>query len=102
MSWCRSPIYIWMNCDGIIFCNDYTGHMHKELIAIPVKFDEDANDIAFKHMAEHYHKFIQQKKFDEADLLLFHMEDYYIATKPILRRLVYRVMFKFHEKYGID
>lgn len=102
MSWCRSPIYMWMNCDFVIFCNDYKKHMHKELLSIKLKDGENADDVAFKHMAEHYHKFIKQKRFDEAELLLSNMEDDYILTKPILRRLVNNAIFKFHDKYGIE
>ena len=105
MSFIRDPIYVYSSYDGL-HCSeniDIKGSLHKDEWYYRYRGKDNIDDLAFKHMAEHYRKMAGNPETDnDAMLIYFYAWNRYISHLPILGWLIRRLEWRFSEKYGFE
>lgn len=104
MSYIRNPIYIWgtgseLNCHEVM---DMKHSLHKDGWIHTYK-GKEADDIAFRHMAEHYRKMVDDPDTNNDAMLIYYSAwDRYISSIPILGWLIRRLSWRFSVQYGFE
>ena len=103
MSYIRDPIYLYGSCHGL-HCSENIGmqeSLHEEPWYYEYKGGENIDEFAFKHMAEHFRKMIENPKTDnDAMLIYYNAWCRYISHIPLLGWLIRKLEWRFSEKYG--
>ena len=111
MSYSRSPIYIISICDGTVICNDHYNDKSKlhpnnktcNAWECKPKNGERSDEIAYRHMAEHYrHLCVNPETFDDAELIRFNALMSYLWNKPLIGWFIRKIILNFDEKYGFE
>ena len=107
MSYIRDPIYVWGSCHGLSCSEniDMKESLHKDVWYHKYKDEggDNIDELAFKHMAEHYRKMAGNPETDnDAMLIYYHAWSRYISLFPILGWLIRRLEWRFSEKYGFE